>query len=179
MTPQRGMEFTRTVLERVSAVPGVAAAAIADTAPLQGGFLQTVFHEGDPVDSRLGTLVLTSAVTPSFFGTWRIPLVQGRLLNGFDRSGTRPVAVISEAMARHLWPGQKATGKRFHFATTGPGSLIEVVGVVKQTTVINIGEAPQPVVDAEVVKLELLALVSALDDDEPRHEMTSVTEVQR
>jgi putative ABC transport system permease protein len=144
MTPQRGIQFTRTVLERVSAVPGVAAVAIADTAPLQGGFLQTVFHEGDPVDSRLGTLVFTSAVSPSFFNTWRIPLVEGRLLNSFDRAGTRPVAVISEAMAHHLWPGQRATGKRFHFATAAPAGLIEVVGVVKQTTVLNIGEAPQP-----------------------------------
>src|SRR5579875_205646 len=105
MTPQHGLEFTRSVLERVSAVPGVASAAIADTAPLQGGFLQTAFHEQDPVDSRLGTLVLTSAVTPGFFDTWRIPLVQGRLLNRFDRAGTRRVAVISEAMAHRFWPG--------------------------------------------------------------------------
>ncbi|HEX3681467.1 MAG TPA: ABC transporter permease [Bryobacteraceae bacterium] len=146
MTPQRGLQFTRSVLERVSAVPGVAAAAVADTAPLQGGFLQTAFHEGDPVDSRLGTLVLTGAVTPGFFDTWRIPLVEGRLLNSFDRAGTRPVAVISEAMAHRFWPGQKAAGKRFHFATAAPGGLIEVVGVVKQTTVLNIGEVPQPVV---------------------------------
>ncbi|MBV9759084.1 MAG: ABC transporter permease [Acidobacteriaceae bacterium] len=143
MTPQRGMQFTRSVLERVQAVPGVAAAAIADTAPLGGGFLQTAFHETDPVDSRLGTLVLSSAVTPGFFDTWRIPLVEGRLLSRFDRAGTRRVAVVSEAMARRFWPGQKAAGKRFHFA--GP-DLIEVVGVVKQTTVINIGEVPQPVV---------------------------------
>lgn len=145
MTPQHGLQFTRSVLERIQAVPGVASAAIADTAPLGGGFLQTAFHEEDPVDSRLGTLVLSAAVTPGFFDTWRIPLVEGRLLNQFDRAGTRHVAVISEAMAHRFWPGQKATGKRFHFATAAPGGLIEVVGVVRQTTVINIGEVPQPV----------------------------------
>ena len=54
MTPERGRQFLRSVLEKVSAVPGVASAAIAANAPLSGGFLQTAFREGDPVDSRLG-----------------------------------------------------------------------------------------------------------------------------
>jgi predicted permease len=144
MTPERGEQFLRAVLERVASVPGVASAAVTASAPLQGGFLQTVFREGDPVDSRLGTLTLTSPITPAYFDTMRIPLVRGRVLNAFDRAATRQVAVISEAMARHVWPGQNAVGKRFHFAT-GAAGLIEVVGIVKDSTVFSIGEAPQPV----------------------------------
>lgn len=144
MTPQRGQQFIRSVLEKVSSVPGVASASVATSPPLGGGFLQTIFREGDPVDSRMGTLVLTAPVTPAYFDTLRIPLSRGRLLNSFDRAGTKPVAVISEAMARHIWPGQNAVGKRFHFATSTT-DLFEVVGVAKDTTVFNIGEVPQSV----------------------------------
>ena len=144
MTPERGQQFMRSVLEKVSAVPGVASAALAANAPLSGGILRTTFREGDPVDSRLGVLLLTSPVSPAYFSTMRIPLLDGRLLNSFDRAESRRVAVISEATARHMWPGQAAIGKRFHF-TTGNG-LWEVVGIVKNTTVFTIGEPPQPVV---------------------------------
>jgi predicted permease len=144
MTPPQGLAFTRAVLEKVRAVPGVRSAAIADSAPLGGGFVQTLFREGVPVDSRLGTLTLTSPVTPDYFTTLRIPLREGRLLNALDRSGTTRVAVISEAMARRIWPGQSAIGKRFHSATSIT-DLIEVVGVVNNTTVFNLGEPPQPV----------------------------------
>jgi putative ABC transport system permease protein len=143
LTPQQGLQFTRAVLERVRAVPGVNAAAVADSAPLGGGFLQTLFREGDPVDSRLGTLTLTVPVSPDYFTTMRISLLEGRFLNATDRSGTTRVAVISEAMAHRIWPGQNAIGKRFHSATAAT-NLIEVVGVVKTTTVLNLGEPPQP-----------------------------------
>jgi predicted permease len=143
MTPERGQQFMRSFLEKVSALPGVSSAALAANAPLGGGFLQTTFREGDPVDSRLGLLVLTSPVSPAYFSTMRIPLSEGRLFNSLDRPESKRVAIISEAMARHVWPGQTAIGKRFRFPTGS--ELWEVVGIVKNTTVFSIGEPPQPV----------------------------------
>ncbi len=143
MTPDHGRQFLRSVVEKVSSVPGVASASVAGSAPLGGGFLQTTFREGDPADARLGSLVLTFPVAPGYFDTLRIPLLEGRVINAFDRAASKPVVVISEAMARDMWPGQDALGKRIHFATaTG---MWEVVGVVKNTTVIQVGEKPQPV----------------------------------
>jgi predicted permease len=144
MTPEHGRQFIRSVLEKVSAVPGVASAAIGANGPLAGGFLQTLFREGDPADPRLGMLTLTLPVTSGYFDTMRIPLIEGRGINDFDRAQSRPVAVISESMARGVWPGQPALGRRFHSATGT--DIYEVVGIVKDTTVFNIGEPPQPVV---------------------------------
>ena len=103
-----------------------------------------MFREGDLFDSRLGVLTLTIPVTADYFDTMRIPLLEGRVINSFDRVGLKPVAGVSEAMAHEMWPGQDAIGKRFH-SPTGGNSMWEVVGVTKNTTVFQVGEKPQPI----------------------------------
>jgi predicted permease len=142
MTPEAGMEFVKALIAKVRAVPGVTAVALRDSPPVRVGLVQTVFREGDPTDSRIGMFAPTPPITPDYFSTMKVPLVDGRLFNEFDRADSTRVAIISEAFARHLWPGQRAIGRRFHFATSN--NLIEVVGVVRNHTVQTIGEAPQP-----------------------------------
>jgi predicted permease len=144
MNAERGSEFMRTLVARVRAVPGVEAAAVASVAPLQGGgLILTGFREGDPQDSRLGMLIITMPVSPSYLATMRIPLLEGRDLSEFDRATSSKVVLFSEATARRLWPGQRAIGKRLYFATQN--DLREVVGITKDTQVANLGEQPQMV----------------------------------
>ena len=81
-------------------------------------------------------------IMPNYFKTLRIPLVKGREFTDSDRKDTTLVVIANEAMAKHFWPGQDAVGKRFHFF--GETQLREVVGVVRDTVVNNIGEEPQP-----------------------------------
>ncbi len=143
MAPEAGRQFLRSVVEKVGKVPGVESVSVAGGAPLNGGLLLTAFREGDPVDSRLGTLMLHQPVSPAYFDTMRIPLIEGRAFSVFDRSGSARVIVISQAAAHIIWPGQAALGKRLRFATSP--DLYEVVGVLKDATQFNIGEKPQPV----------------------------------
>src|SRR5262249_60034951 len=70
--------------------------------------------------------------------------VRGRNFTEADRENTPPVVVINEAMANRFWLNQDAVGKRFRFF--GADVSQEVVGVVKDSTVQNIGEDPRPVV---------------------------------
>src|SRR5216683_3219737 len=70
------------------------------------------------------------------------PLVGAREFTDSDRATTKPVVIASEAMAKHFWPNENAVGKRFHFF--GDPTLREIVGVVRNTVVNNIGEEPQP-----------------------------------
>src|SRR5579859_7746056 len=139
----RGQQFFRAAIERAQATPGVEAATIADAPPLLGGFARTIFPEGqDEASGYRGTLTQLNDVAPNFFKTVRIPLVAGREFTDSDRATTRPVAIANEAMAKHFWPNENAIGKRFHFF--GDPTLREIVGVVRNTVVNNIGEEPQP-----------------------------------
>jgi predicted permease len=139
----RGQQFFRAAIERAKASPGVESATIADAPPLIGGFARTIFPEGqDEASGYRGTLTQLNDIAPSYFETLRIPLVGGREFTDSDRATTQPVAIANEAMAKHFWPNENAVGKRFHFF--GDPTLREVVGVVRNTVVNNIGEEPQP-----------------------------------
>src|SRR5207302_5525433 len=124
-----GQQFYREAVRRALTSPMVQAAAVASNLPLGGGLGRTVFPEGkDETYGYRGTLTQLNDVSPSFFGTLRIPRKSGRTFNDLDKADTTPVAVISEAMARHFWPGEDAIGRRFHFF--GDPKLLQVVGVV-------------------------------------------------
>ena len=139
----RGQQFFRNAIERAEASPKVASATIASNFPVGGGFARTTFPEGQSETSGYrGTLTQLDDVMPDFFKTLRIPLVKGREFTDSDRKDTTLVAIANEAMAKHFWPGEDAVGKRFHFF--GETQLREVVGVVRDTVVNNIGEEPQP-----------------------------------
>jgi predicted permease len=136
-------QFFRAAVERAKTTPGVEAATIASNFPIGGGLARTVFPEGqDETTGYRGTLTTLDDVTPSYFEALRIPLLRGRVFDENDRSSTAKVAVINEAMVKQFWPDQDALGKRFHFF--GEPDLRLVVGVVKDTVVLQIGETPQP-----------------------------------
>jgi predicted permease len=139
-----GQQFFRDVVERAKTVPGVVNASVSANGIFGGGISATVFREGEQTDpNNRGTLVNLDEVTPGHFDTMRIPLLSGRDFTGFDRENTAPVAVINQAFANLLWPGQEALGKRF--AVVQEPNLLQVVGVVGTTVVGQIGEDPQPI----------------------------------
>jgi predicted permease len=140
----QAQQFYRSIVERASIAPGVESATIAANFPLGGGFSRTIFPEGqDEASGYRGTLTTTNSVAPNYFDTLRIPLLEGRPFTDNDRMDTRLVAIVSEAMAKHFWPNERAVGKRFHFF--GDANLREIVGVSANTVVGQIGEPAQPV----------------------------------
>jgi len=139
-----GQQFFRDVVERAKTVPGVAGASVSANGIFGGGISGTIFREGEQTDpNNRGTLVNFDDVTPGHFATMRIPFLSGRDFTDFDRQNTTPVVIINEAMAKIVWPGQEALGKRF--AIVQDPNLLQVVGVVGTTIVGQIGEDPQPI----------------------------------
>jgi predicted permease len=137
-----GQQFFRDVIERAKSVPGVVSASVSSNGIFGGGFAGTIFREGEQTDpNNRGTLVNFDDVTPGHFETMRIPLLSGRDFTDFDRENTTPVVIINEAMAKMVWPGQEAVGKRFSIVTDP--KLLQVVGVVGTAVIGRIGEDPQ------------------------------------
>jgi putative ABC transport system permease protein len=131
--PGRLTELYATVLERVSATPGVRSAAAVDKLPLA----QTIWGIAARVEGQFedGTRLLPEIhhwqmVTPKYFETMGIP-VRGRAFNEADRSDQVPVAIVSESVVRRFWPNGDAVGKRIGYPFPSPWLMI--VGVVPDT----------------------------------------------
>jgi predicted permease len=140
------IQFAKEIMRVTKRTPGVVEAGLMSGRPLGGGALfGTLFKEGQRGDlTDRGILALFDSATPSIFETLRIPVRAGRGFTEFDRANTTPVAVINEAFAHQMWPGENAIGKRF-FRLRDP-VMREVVGVAGDTAVFQIGETPQPAV---------------------------------
>jgi putative ABC transport system permease protein len=80
-----------------------------------------------------------------YFQTFGIPVVRGRGLLDIDRQDAPSVAVVSQSVARRLWPGEDPIGKRFRFPPSGCDSTCDqwrtVVGVVPDTRFRALREA--------------------------------------
>jgi len=139
-----GQQFFRDIIERAKTVPGVVSASVSSNGIFGGGFLGTTFREGEQTDpNNRGILINFDDATPGHFEAMRIPLLSGRDFTDFDRENTTPVAIVNEAMAKMMWPGQEPLGKRF-FIVVDPKPY-QVVGVVGTAVIGQIGEEPQPI----------------------------------
>jgi putative ABC transport system permease protein len=122
--------FYDEFLAPVRNLPGVQAAAAIDNLPLDGGGPEQAIV----VDDRLAEApalrpsVSVRLATPGYFQTMRIPLAAGRDFGRRDTVGRTPVVIVSEAMARQLWPGQNAVGRRLRISSS-PDVVREVVGI--------------------------------------------------
>jgi len=128
VTQQNG--FFNHVLEQVRALPGVEFASAVDSLPLQGGSMQPVAVEGQPVVPMADQPeVAVRLITPGYLRVMRIPLKQGRDITVADNANARPVILVSESFARRFWPNENPIGKHVKL-TFLPGEASEVVGVV-------------------------------------------------
>jgi putative ABC transport system permease protein len=81
-------------------------------------------------------------VSPRFFETLGIPLVQGRTFSDQEVKDQTPVALVNEALARRCWPGEPPIGKRFKRGS--PAAYYQVIGVVKDVRSIRLAQVDGP-----------------------------------
>ncbi len=132
--------IVRQLAERFGSVPGVRSVA-RGRAPLFGGLRKaSVLLDGSQEESKdRAPTVNYSYVTPNYFDTLSIPIMEGRTFTDQEARAGAPVTVISKATARKLWPGQSAIGKQVTLDAAGQfhtsdepyptGHSFEVVGV--------------------------------------------------
>ena len=122
------------VLDRLRGLPGVVSVAGISHHPTNTIVLTrpalTVEGRHAPVDAdRL--LPVYFLVTPNFFNTMRTRIVRGREFGSGDTTSSPWVAVVNETLARALWPGEDAIGKRIRLDVSSDEQTREVVGIVR------------------------------------------------
>jgi putative ABC transport system permease protein len=117
---------------QLAGLPGAEQSTIAATLPVTGFWRSSDFAvEGRPQPEKgREPLAYDNSVTPGHFAAVGMHLLAGRDFTDADRSTSRAVAIINETMARTLWPGENALGKRFGSFDASHRDWIEVVGVV-------------------------------------------------
>jgi len=150
--PERSRQFYETALERVRAIPGVDAAALATRVPFSLNYNRwEIWVPGRHPPGEHGESVEVTTVSPEYFATIGVPIVQGRSFTGDERPNTPLVAVVNEAFARHFWPGGDAVGKTFR-SRTSEGPVFQVIGVAANHKVRTLTEGPTPLLHAALTQ---------------------------
>ena len=105
--------FVRELIEQLSALPGVVRAAAVSDAPL-GGSLGGGGHslEDHPrAEGEVPPVFMRKNISPGYFDTMRIPIIEGRDFDRLDEERGTPVAIVTQGLARTYWPDESAIGK--------------------------------------------------------------------
>jgi predicted permease len=136
-TQDKVRAYYRTLFERLAAIPGVTAvggATTVPTSPLGPDFERPVWPEGIAADRAQQTPASVRTVTPGYFPAMKLRIADGRAFDDRDRPTSPRVIMVSETLARRLWPGQRAVGRQLvvDYSTAGTYPY-EIVGVVGDT----------------------------------------------
>jgi predicted permease len=147
ITPEDNAQRTRRLLERFRATAGVEAVGLVWPLPLELSSSQTDFTiDGRvPPPGREAFRADRATIDGEFFDAAGMTIVDGRTFNDDDRRDSRPVAVISQAMARRYWPQGNALGQVLRRPDPGQDDVV-IVGVVSDINIRSLGEAPRDVV---------------------------------
>jgi predicted permease len=88
-------------------------------------------------------LVDATYVEPDYFAALGVPVLEGRTFSETDVEGAPGVAIVNEAMARRYWAGRSPLGERLYTEGFDKPAHV-VVGVVRDYTVRELGEASRP-----------------------------------
>ncbi|HVT37918.1 MAG TPA: ADOP family duplicated permease [Gemmatimonadaceae bacterium] len=141
----RAREIENRVRARLAALPGVQSVSVASRLPLGGNVTTSAMLPAeravDPVSRDAAPRYPYAYVSEDYFATLGIRLIRGRSFSAQEVREGAGVAVISDSMARTLWPGVEAIGRQlatgtaretgFNTGARAPAGTVEVVGVVR------------------------------------------------
>jgi len=155
--------FYQRLVQSLGETQGVRSAALASELPLEGGSNGYISVDGQTEESTKDTLVEWNYITPDYFRTMGIPLVEGRTFTGADIATTNQIAekavsywgsnvpvdqrpkfeilaIINQSAARRFWPNQPVIGRTFRQENVS----FRVIGVVGNVKVWSLRQQPMP-----------------------------------
>ena len=149
ISPNVAMTYDR-LFERVRGLPGVISAAGASRPPFAGAMGMQFKIEGrpapEPGPQGSGMNAAYMPITPNYFSTVRIPVLQGRDFSASDTASAPLVVIISKAMAQRWWASENPIGQRITFDFVPDEQPREIVGVVGDVRMNQTQTQPGPIV---------------------------------
>jgi len=140
-----GTEFDRQLAAKLEAQPGIQSVALTNRVPLGfGGGSTSVRPEGYVSQSDESMETEDAIITPNYFRTLQIPIVEGRDFTLQDSAKSQRVTIVNEEFVNRYWPKQDAIGKRLY--SDLPKEWLTVVGVARNNKVNWLNEKPTPFV---------------------------------
>ena len=118
-TPQQVVDFYKETIRRVDALPGVTKTAYGMSAPWRdagqfGPGLQ-FSADGHAHSIENDPHAQFRVISPGFFAALGVPILAGRDFNDLDTQSKEPIAVVSESLAKRMFPGQDAIGRHVYW----------------------------------------------------------------
>ena len=132
----RTWRFNDALVIKLEAIPGIHAAGVTSALPIGGnrGAVTVASHDSGlrPEDGKVAVFV--QIVSNGYFNAVGTRLLAGRQFGPGDVSNSRPIAIVSEALARSLWPEGSPIGRLIAEPAAAGSAIVwrEVVGVVAE-----------------------------------------------
>ena len=159
--PARRLSFFEELESRLRRIPGVAQLAVSDSLP-PGGPTRSMLYAAIEVHGRpsfrngTGGMVTWRSVTPGYFAALGIPIVRGRGFQEEDRDPNGNAVILSDALARRMFPGEDPLGKQIQPGRSGPWlAVIGIAGNVKNSGLVDRDEPEYYVVRKHVADLNV------------------------
>ncbi len=141
------LRMQQAIADKLAAIPNVASVAFSTEIPMDGHDSNDILYVQDRTyrEGELPPVRRFINISPGFFSTMGTPLVAGRDLTWAESYEKRPVALISENLAREYWgSAENALGKKLRVASTDDWR--EIIGVSKDVYYDGVNKKPQSVV---------------------------------
>src|ERR1700751_2740145 len=139
-----GAEFDRQLQSKLEALPGVQSLALSNRTPGFGGGSTAVKPEGYVAQANELMEIPVAIITPNYFHTMQIPLVEGRDFTPEDIKSSQRVVIVNEAFVNRYWPNQEGLGKQLNSDLTH--EWFTVVGVAHDSKMTGLSEKSAPFV---------------------------------
>ena len=134
--------FCRRLKDRLEQLPGVTAVSYDDSPQLgfHGGNWETLEVEGYVPGRNENMKIYRDLISPSYFTSMKIPLLEGRDFDWRDDAQSQKVMIVNQEFVRRFLPNRVVVGTKVH----GWGEWFTVVGVARNSKYHNVTEGPQP-----------------------------------
>jgi putative ABC transport system permease protein len=158
------------VIVRLEGVPAISAATPVNVSPFTGQGWDTPRFTAEGQDagqSAANPSLNLESIHPNYFATFQVPILRGRAFTAADREGAPDVAIVSDDVARLLWPQADPIGRRLKMGSVASkGTWYTVVGVAAQTRYRTI-LSPRPTLYLPAAQFQMTARMLAVRTTAP------------